>query len=135
MRCQSSGSRHIPVSSAEANFTNEKSQRWDLNPRPLVYKTSALPLSYAGTFGFFLERKEFYNFNHSMQDVFPIFAEISANSFLLVYVCHILRHKKGINNKQAIFRHLLYRCPTTRKILLSSYSKYVFQITLKKKQL
>lgn len=25
------------------------SQRWDLNPRPAVYKTAALPLSYVGT--------------------------------------------------------------------------------------
>jgi hypothetical protein len=24
------------------------SQRWDLNPRPAVYETAALPLSYAG---------------------------------------------------------------------------------------
>ncbi len=28
------------------------SQRWDLNPQPPVYKTDALPLSYAGGAGF-----------------------------------------------------------------------------------
>jgi hypothetical protein len=30
------------------------SQRWDLNPRPAVYETAALPLSYAGVFAAYL---------------------------------------------------------------------------------
>jgi hypothetical protein len=37
------------------NWSEMGSQRWDLNPRPAVYETAALPLSYAGRY-FHLKR-------------------------------------------------------------------------------
>jgi hypothetical protein len=36
------------AASSSMNSGTVGSRRWDLNPRPAVYETAALPLSYAG---------------------------------------------------------------------------------------